>query len=388
MYRLSFIAGILIILATIIACTPEESSQQDQENKPEARSNKESTRDATTSSSTEQATKPSPSVGEAVDVGDLSIRVFDVRAETTVDFISDRAASPEVRESSGEYVAVDYVAENTSGAPVILETEAAIEDSQGSSYPLDETIDVRSGGETAAAELGPAEKRASTMFFEVPGGTTPTQLNLENSGEQVKIDLTGNSRSEIPSDYYLYVYHAYFNQRAYEEIYEMLDPATTQGITLGVWLMYFESVWGQWYLSLEALTPISSTPSEASYQMDRTFYGTDDSITTNSVVQEMFKDGDEWKLILRDDQANDILAAQAPETTGPEITSPETTLAEPSPAPGPDPDPDPDPDPNAPIPNDPSLPSGGIDCSTSPSNIPVVPGSDGDGDDDGVACEE
>lgn len=381
MFRLSFVAGILIILATFIACTAE-SPQQDQENKPEAKSNTESTRDSTAPSSSEttgQATKSSASVGEAVDVGDLSIRVFDVRAETTVDFISDRAASPEVRESSGEYVAVDYIAENNSDAPAALETEAVIEDSQGSSYPLDETIDVRSGGDTAAADLGPTEKRASTMFFEVPGGTTPTQLNVEHSGEQVQVDLTRNSRSEIPSDDYLYVYHAYFNQRAYEEIYEMLDPATTQGISLGDWLTYFESVWGQWYLSLDALTPISSSTDQASYQMDRTFYGADDSITSNSVIQEMLKDGDEWKLILRDDQANDILAAQAPV---PETTTPETTLAEPLPAP------DPDPDPNTPIPNDPALPSGSIDCSTSPSNIPVVPGSEGDGDGDGVACEE
>lgn len=386
-------AGMLVILTTFIACSAEESSQQEQGNKPETTRNSESTRDAPASSSpatTRQTTKPSASVGEAVDVGDFSIRVFDVRAETTVYFISDRAASPEIREGSGEYVAVDYVAENNSDSPAALETEAVIEDSQGSSYPLDETIDVRSGGETAAAELSPDEKRAATMFFEVPGGTTPTQLNVENSGEQVQIDLTNNSRSDIPSEDYLYVYHAYFNQRAYEEIYEMLDPATTQGITLGGWLTYFESVWGQWYLSLETLTPISSTPDQASYQMDRTFYGADDSITTNSVVQEMFKDGDEWKLILRDDQANDILASQspAPDETTSEVTTETTSAADAQYEPDPDPDPDPDRRRRRSLPSAPSPPSGDIDCSTARSNIPVPPGSDGDADGDGVACED
>jgi hypothetical protein len=74
----------------------------------------------------------------------------------------------------------------------------------------------------------------------------------------------------------------------------------------------------------------------------------------------------------------------------------------PSPAPNPAPSPSPSPTPShapspapnpTPIPDRPSVPvaptpSSGADCSTGVRNVPVVPGSKGDGDGDGKACEK
>jgi Staphylococcal nuclease homologue len=69
----------------------------------------------------------------------------------------------------------------------------------------------------------------------------------------------------------------------------------------------------------------------------------------------------------------------------------------PAPIPAPDvPEPDvPEPDvpePDVPTPDAPPTPaqptpSSGANCKTSPKNVPVAPGSKGDGDGDGIACE-
>ncbi len=68
----------------------------------------------------------------------------------------------------------------------------------------------------------------------------------------------------------------------------------------------------------------------------------------------------------------------------------EEEASPPPPPPSPDPSPDlpaaPDPSPS-PSPPPPSLPSAGVDCSTGVKNVPVVPGSKGDKDGDGKACE-
>lgn len=378
----------LIALGTVVACSSEEPSQREQSGRLE-NTQKEQSTSKPSPEPTEQSAEQAASLGEAVELDGLSIRLFDVRSEDTAYYVSGPGGPAESRESlSGEYVAVDYVAENNSDAPIPLSPEASLEDSQGETYPQDTSIEVRSGGENA--KLDPGQKLASTMFFEVSGGTAPERLSLEAAGTETQIDLTSAERSKIPPEDYLHVYHAYFNQRAYEEIYEMLDPSTTQGITLGDWLTYFEPVWGEWYVSLDGLDTISSNSDEASYLINRTFYVADGTTTPSSVSQDMFKDGDGWKLALREDQVNDILAAQsaAPEETTSEVTSETTSAANTQYEPDPDPDPDPDRRRRPSRPNIPSSPSGYIDCSERPSNIPVVPGSDGDGDGDGKACEE
>lgn len=384
----------LLVLATVVACSSREPSQREQPAGSQNTSRTKSTqKEQNTNSSppepTEQSAEEVASLGEAVELDSLSIRLFDVRSENTAYYVSGPGAPAESRESlSGEYVAVDYVAENNSDAPVPVRPKASLEDSQGEAYPRDTSIEVRSGGEDE--ELAPGQKLASTMFFEVPGGTAPERLSLETAGTEIRIELTRAERSGIPPEDYLYVYHAYFNQRAYEEIYEMFDSSTTQGITLGEWLTYFEPVWGQWYLSLDRLNPVSSTSDNASFLMGRTFYVADGTNTSSSVRQDMVRDGDDWKLALREDQVNDILAAQspAPEEITSEITSETTSAADTQYEPDPDPDPDPDRRRRRSLPNNPSRPSGDVDCSTAPGEFAVPPGSDGDGDGDGIACEE
>jgi micrococcal nuclease len=76
----------------------------------------------------------------------------------------------------------------------------------------------------------------------------------------------------------------------------------------------------------------------------------------------------------------------------PKATPPPSPSPSPSPQPSPSPAPNPAPNP-APTPDVPSAPAqpaasgGGVDCSTGVRNVPVPPGSKGDGDGDGKACE-
>ena len=90
-------------------------------------------------------------------------------------------------------------------------------------------------------------------------------------------------------------------------------------------------------------------------------------------TQELVCEGSAWLVIMREEQA----AAFAEAASEPQYEAPD----------GPDPDvPNPNVSEYAPKPDSP--PSGDIDCSTySGPPIPVPPGSDGDGDSDGFACE-
>jgi hypothetical protein len=90
----------------------------------------------------------------------------------------------------------------------------------------------------------------------------------------------------------------------------MLDPVSTQGITLGDWLTFFESLRGEQYLSLDGLEPISVSTDRATFEVDRTFHLLDGSVVPDPVMQEMVRDGEEWKLVMREALIEDILAAR------------------------------------------------------------------------------
>lgn len=260
--------------------------------------------------STTARQRVSVGVGEEADLGEMGIRVFGVRSEPTIHVYPGPGSSPSSRDSSsGEYIAVDYVARNSSSGTLTVEPEAMLEDSEGNSYSQDGSIEPPTSV-AEGRELQPDGSLASTLFFEVPDGASPKSLRLSYSGAETAIDLTSSEPGEIPATDYLEVYHLWFDQRAYEEIYGLLDPTTTQDITLGDWLSYFDDLWGEWYLGLDSLTPLSEDSRTASYKVDRTFYETGGNVTPSPVVQEMVRDGERWKLVMRDDQINDILAAQ------------------------------------------------------------------------------
>jgi hypothetical protein len=120
----------------------------------------------------------------------------------------------------------------------------------------------------------------------------------------VRIDLLKTHLEDIPPEDYLHVYHTYFNEKASEEAYEMLDPASVQNITLGEWLSFYEPLWGERYVSLDNLRRISLNDNRATFAMERTFYDADgdpvpDPEVDASVVQEMIMAGGEWKLVMR-----------------------------------------------------------------------------------------
>jgi hypothetical protein len=283
-------------------------------------------------------------IGDGVEAGNLRFRIFEVRAEDRVHVMSEPGKRPVTQgNTSSEYMAIDYLAKNISGSPMTTGAKATLLDDQGNSYRQDKSIEPPSGG-TDGMELGTAQTKASTMFFEVPNGIIPATLEIEASGGEARFDLLKRDMQSVPPEDYLRVYHLYFNEQAYEEAYEMFDPASVQNITLGEWLTFYEPLWGKRYVSLDNLTLLSESSGQAVFQMTRTFYDEDGDIVADpeinpSVTQEMVEVDGEWKLVMRDDLVSDIIAvigpdetpepkAPEPEKTAPERTQPPSTVPE------------------------------------------------------------
>ena len=283
-------------------------------------------------------------IGNGVEAGNLRFHIFEVRTKDRVYAMSGPGKRPVTRgNTTSEYVAIDYLAKNISGSPMTTGAKATLLDDQGNSYRQDKSIEPPSGG-TDGMELGTAQTKASTMFFEVPNGIIPATLELETSGGAASFDLLERDMEDVPPEDYLRVYHLYFNEHAYEEAYEMFDPTSVQNITLGEWLTFYEPLWGKRYVSLDDLTPLSEGSGRAVFQMTRTFYDANGDIVADpeinpSVTQEMVEVGGEWKLVMRDDLVSDIIAvigpdetpkpkAPEPEKTAPERTQPPSTVPE------------------------------------------------------------
>ena len=268
-------------------------------------------------------------IGDGVETGNLRFRIFEVRAKDRVYAMSGPGKRPVTRGNiSSEYVAIDYLAKNLSGSPLTTGAKATLLDDQGNSYGQDKSVEPPSGG-TDGMELGTAQTKASTMFFEVPNGIIPTTLEIEASGGEARFDLLQSNMERVPPEDYLRVYHLYFNEQAYEEAYEMFDPASVQNITLGEWLSFYEPLWGRRYVSLDNLTLLSEGSGLAVFQMTRTFYDREGDIVANpeidpTVIQEMVEVDGEWKLLMRDDLVSDIIAVLGPdETPMPKAPEPE-----------------------------------------------------------------
>jgi hypothetical protein len=281
-----------------------------------------------------QQTETDGGIGDGVEAGNLRFRIFDVRAKDRVYAMSEPGKRPIMRgNTSSEYVAIDFLAKNISGSPMTTGAKAKLLDNQGNSYGQDKSIEPPSGG-TDGMELGTGQTKASTMFFEVPNGIIPATLEIETSGGEARFDLLERDLEGVPPADYLRVYHLYFNEHAYEEAYEMFDPASVQNITLGEWLSFYEPLWGKRYVSLDNLTLLSESSGQAVFQMTRTFYDADGDVVANpeinpSVTQVMVEVDGEWKLVMRDDLVSDIIAVIGPdETPEPRAPEPEKTVPE------------------------------------------------------------
>jgi hypothetical protein len=354
------LAGLLALLLAAAACSgqpepdaPEEDAQRQDQNRPEVGQAQEADPVLRLLDSEET----DGAVGERVDLGDVSLRVFAVRSEDVVYFAPGPGQGVGVKDSgSGEFLAVDFLVQNDSGSKVTVRPEAILGDDSGASHRPDGSVRVPNLVDgTMVLEAG--QKRASTLFFDVPNGTTPERLGLLVSGEEARVDLLSDRQELVPPDDYLRVYHLYFAQKAYEEAYEMYDPATTQDITQGDWLTFYEPLWGNRYIGLDRLTRIFVAEDEASFEMDRTFYDRDgepvaDPLLNAPVLQDMVRSDGTWRLVMGQDLISDI-AAKVPrfalptetettapddsETTAPETTAPETTAPETAPETTPEP---------------------------------------------------
>jgi hypothetical protein len=253
--------------------------------------------------------------------------------------LSKPGASPVTRgDIDSEYVAIDYMAKNDSGSPLTTGFDVKLIDDQGNSYEQDGSLEPPSGG-TDGMELGTDQTKASTMFFKVPNGIVPETLVIKTRRGKARIDLFERNTDKVPPEDYLRAYHLYLNEQAYEEAYEMFDPASVQDITLGEWLSFWEPRWGKQYVAIDDLSPLYTSPSRATYRVTRTFYDRDGDIASDpeidtSATQEMVKTDGAWMLLMGDDLAYDIIAVigpdepPVPETTSQETTSPEDTTSE------------------------------------------------------------
>jgi hypothetical protein len=284
-------------------------------------------------------TEPDGAIGDRVRVGGLAFRIVEVRSKDRVYAMSKPGADPVTRgDIHGEYVAIDYLTKNVSGSPLTTGAEAKLIDEMGNPYKQDGSIEPPSGG-TDGMELGTAQTRASTIFFEVPNGIVPETLVIETPRGKARIDLFERNTERVPPEDYLRVYHLYLNEKAYEEAYEMFDPATVQDITLGEWLSFWEPKWGEQYVTLDSLAPLYTSPLQATYQVRRTFYDREGDIAADpeidpSTTQEMVDNDGEWKLVMGDDLVSDIIAVigpdepPVPESTAPESSGSQTTVPE------------------------------------------------------------
>ena len=289
-------------------------------------------------------TEPDGGIGDGLDAGDLSFRIFEVRSKDRIYSIAKPGAGPVSRGNiSSEYVAIDYLVKNISGSPLTTGAAATLLDDRGIRHKLDTSIKPPSGG-TDGMGLGTGQTRASTMFFRVPNGTVPEALTIKTSKSSARVDLLARDMEKVPPEDYLRVYHLYLNEQAYEEAYELFDPASVQDITLGEWLSVWEPLWGKRFVSLDSLRRVYESPFRAAFLMRRTIYDRDGDIAADpeiqpSATQEMVRDDGQWKLVMGGDLASDIIAVigpdetpvpepAAPESTQPPTTVPETTLPE------------------------------------------------------------
>ena len=340
------LAGLLALLLAAAACSgqpetdaPEEVAQRPDQNRPVGGQ----AREADPVLRLLDSEETHGAIGERVDLGDVSLRVFAVRSEDVVYFAPGPGQGVGVKDSgSGEFLAVDFVAQNDSGSRVTVRPEAILGDDSGASHRPDGSVRVPNLVDgTMVLEAG--QKRASTLFFDVPNGTTPERLGLLVSGEEARVDLLSDRRELVPPDDYLRVYHLYFALKAFEETYEMYDPATTQDITQGDWLSFYEPVWGSRFIGLDSLSRVFVGDEEASFEMDRTFYDREgepvaDPVLNAPVLQDMVRSDGVWKLVMGQDLISEIAAevpefappgeTEEPEPDDPETTAPETTAPE------------------------------------------------------------
>jgi hypothetical protein len=345
------LAGLLVLLAPA-ACSgqpetnaPEADAQRQDQNRPEAGQ----AREADPILRLLDSEETDGAIGERVDTGAVSLRVFAVRSEDVVYFAPGPGLGVGEKDSgSGEFLAVDFVAQNDSESRVTMRPQTRLGDDSGASHRPDDSVRVPNLVD-GAMELDPGQKRASTLFFDVPNGTTPERLGVLVAGEEARVDLLSDRREEVPPDDYLRVYHQYFAQKAYEEAYEMYDPATTQDITQGDWLTFYEPLWESGrYIGLDRLSRVFVGADEASFEMDRTFYDregepVDDPLLNAPVLQDMVRSNGAWKLVMGQDLISEIAAEvpefdlpseteepdpDDPETTAPETTAPETGIPE------------------------------------------------------------
>jgi hypothetical protein len=283
--------------------------------------------------------KPDGAIGDGLDAGNLSFRIFAVRSKDRIYSMAKPGAGPVSRGNiRSEYVIIDYLVKNISGSPMTTGAEVTLLDDQGNPHELDDSITPPSGG-TDGMGLGKGQTRASTMFFRVPNGIIPETLVIETSKSKARVDLLARNMEKVPPEDYLRVYHLYLDEKAYEEAYEMFDPASVHDITLGEWLSFWEPLWGKRYVGLDKLRSLSETSSAAVFLMTRTIYDRDGDVMADPeiqsmVTQEMVRADGEWELVMGDDLATDIIAeigpdeTPVPEPAAPESTQPPTTVPE------------------------------------------------------------
>lgn len=131
----SLVLVVLLVLCALgMACSSEERSQRNREDRPaseEREGRAPEQQETVVGPRKTRAQQEAIGLGEVAEVGSLRVRAFAVRSENTVYYMAGPGEPAASRDSlSGEYIAIDYVAENASGSPLTTHLEARLEDAQ------------------------------------------------------------------------------------------------------------------------------------------------------------------------------------------------------------------------------------------------------------------
>src|SRR5215212_1917019 len=243
-------------------------------------------------------------------------------------------------------------------------------------------------------------KEAKTKTSSASSSPSPAPASTKRQGQDQQEEASEESLRRAVEDYYEAV-----DRGDWDYTYTNLDSQSRQMFTREEWSLknqYFANN-GSLNLSSFDITEISPSGTEATvslgppYSRDTYFIYEDGSWKHRLSGEEvnLFMPGVPFEDFVKahegdstDDEASSTPSPAPAKRTVTSSVKPKSTVTTPPPSPPARSAPSPTPTPDEPSPPPQATKSSGADCSSGVRNVPVAPGSKGDRDGDGTACEK
>jgi len=243
-------------------------------------------------------------------------------------------------------------------------------------------------------------KEAKTKTSSASSSPSPAPASTKRQGQDQQEEASEESLRRAVEDYYEAV-----DRGDWDYTYTNLDSQSRQMFTREEWSLknqYFANN-GSLNLSSFDITEISPSGTEATvslgppYSRDTYFIYEDGSWKhrLSEVEINLFMPGVPFEDFVKaqegdstDDEASSTPSPAPAKRTVTSSVKPKSTVTTPPPSPPARSAPSPTPTPDEPSPPPQATKSSGADCSSGVRNVPVAPGSKGDRDGDGTACEK